>query len=100
MTASRSRDWMLAQPVMTVRSYRAIKRALYGLAGRPAPGDNVRNIRQGLPMPRTPALTARDRRIAEAPLFGKHVGRYFWQMHAAGSSEQGTVVKGYKVKPN
>ena len=36
---------------------------------------------------------------AEAPLFGKHVGRYFWGMHAAGSSEQGTVVKGYKLKP-
>lgn len=36
---------------------------------------------------------------AEAPLFGKHVGRYFWGMHAAGSSEQGTVVKDYRVKP-
>ncbi len=36
---------------------------------------------------------------ADAPLFGKHVGRYFWPMHAAGSAEQGRVVKDYRVKP-
>lgn len=36
---------------------------------------------------------------ADAPPFGKHVGRYFWQMHAAGASDQGKVVKGYNVKP-
>jgi len=35
----------------------------------------------------------------DAPLFGKHVGRYFWPMHAAGSAAQGEVVKDYKVKP-
>lgn len=36
---------------------------------------------------------------AESPLFGKHVGRYFWGMHAAGSKAQGEVVKEYRVKP-
>lgn len=36
---------------------------------------------------------------AESPLFGKHVGRYFWGMHAAGSRAQGEVVKEYRVKP-
>ena len=29
----------------------------------------------------------------DAPLFGKHVGRYFWGMHAAGRTQQGVVVK-------
>lgn len=36
---------------------------------------------------------------ADAPLFGKHVGRYFWGMHAAGRTQQGVVVKDYDVRP-
>ncbi len=36
---------------------------------------------------------------ADAPLFGKHIGRYFWGMHAAGRTQQGVVVKDYDVRP-
>jgi hypothetical protein len=34
----------------------------------------------------------------EAPLFGKRVGTYWWPAHVRGSSEEGVVVKDYRVR--
>jgi len=34
---------------------------------------------------------------AEAPLFGKHVGRWWWAAHARGDATNGEVVKDYEV---
>jgi len=36
---------------------------------------------------------------ADAPLFGKHVGRYVCGMHAAGGAQQDVVVKDYDIRP-
>lgn len=35
----------------------------------------------------------------ERPLFGRHVGRYWWHQAARGKSEYGTITKDYAVQP-
>lgn len=61
----------------------------------------------GLQVPRgsgEPIMRAHLRRghfktyTAEAPLLGKHVGRFWWSPHAAGSKELGVVLKDYEVR--
>jgi hypothetical protein len=34
-----------------------------------------------------------------APLFGKHVGEWFWRDHIRGNVAKGTVSKDYEIKP-
>jgi hypothetical protein len=55
-------------------------------------------ITDGLPHPLQKLRGHFKNYTEEAPLFGKHIGRYWWHRHARGSDENGVIAKDYEVE--